>query len=224
MSVRLVAKMVLVLAGVGTLAVGVSRSGMLGVSSIDVRGAEMVSIAEIRDVSGLELGQNALTIDLGAARDQISLLPLVASVTVRRDGSLGIVIEVSERRAALRSVEGDRETFLDRDGVVVPAPASEITIPSLVGPRPDDETRLALLLAWRSLTGSERRAVSFESTPRGLVMDMGPTTVVLGDGSWTRLKLDTLRDLRARLRAGDRLQSVDLTDPNRPTVRLRNAA
>lgn len=201
---------------------GVSSSGLVAVSSVEVIGTEQSDAALIRRASGIREGQNALTLDLEAAEARIEELPLIAEASVSREGPLGVIIQVVERTAAIRVVSGSRTDFYDRAGSKVPAPAEPGPMPVLRGEWVGPAEVKATLAAWAALGFSDRGSASFEwAAGRGLIMQLGSVTVVLGDGAAMRQKLTTFRALKARLKGQGELTRVDLSDPSRPTVRLR---
>lgn len=221
MKIKKVAIAILSLATVGVAWVGVSGSGLLAVGQVRVVGADAVDITAVRAASGIEPGQNVLTLDLEAAAASVEAIPLIADAVVERSGALDIVIRVIERRAAIRSANGTRTTFLDPEGVVVGPPERGSVLPTLVGPRPDADTRIALLRTWERLSSDQRKAVTFRMAPeRGLILEIDDLLIVLGGPERVAEKMRTVRSLRAALKGEGKVRRIDVTDPGRPTVRM----
>jgi cell division septal protein FtsQ len=202
--------------------IGVSRSGLVAVDSVEVTGAKQIEASLIREASGIEPGQNALSLDLGAAEARVEELPLIADATVSRRGALGVVIAVVERTAAIRVVVGPRTEFYDRDGHLVGPPDEPRPMPVLEAREFETADVEAALAAWSALTFADRSRASFSvAKQRGLIMHQDDLIVVLADASAMKTKMETLATLKERLKGQGDLKRVDLTDPTRPTVRLK---
>jgi cell division protein FtsQ len=196
------------------------RSGATQIASVRVEGAGSLDPSVIRRASGIAPGMNAITIDLAAAATRVEALPLVEGAEVRRDGALGIVISVTERRAALTAVTPQGRRVLDRDGVEVPDVEAPRSLPEISVERSaalDAATVRATLRLWERLTAGERRRASVAwGEVHGLRVVIGRTTVRLGGGDAIATKLEAYRGVRRALQRQPR--RVDLSELPRLSV------
>lgn len=200
---------VLALTGGG---IALIQSGATEVASVRVQGAEVLNPVAVRRASGISPGMNALSLDLAAAEVRLERIPMVDAATVDREGALGVVITIVERRPAVIVATTVGRRALDRDGVAMPVPPAPITLPQLRVDRLEDleqDTVRGFLRLWDRLTVAERRTAGVSwGAVRGLTIDFGPTAVVIGDGEAILAKLGAFRELRRTL--GRAPRRVDL--------------
>jgi cell division protein FtsQ len=89
-----------VLAGVAVVAAGwgVTRTPLLDVDRLEIRGATNTGAAAVLTASGLHTGDAMLTAPLGRAAHGVAALPWVQTVHVHRRWPGTVVIEIAERR------------------------------------------------------------------------------------------------------------------------------
>ncbi|HWD02944.1 MAG TPA: FtsQ-type POTRA domain-containing protein [Amycolatopsis sp.] len=74
-------------------------SSVLGVKTVEVRGAKTVSAQQLRATAQVPLGEPMLLTDVDAIRDRVAQLPDVATVDVSRSWPSTVEISVTERKA-----------------------------------------------------------------------------------------------------------------------------
>lgn len=146
----------LIIAGVGVtgvVAAAVYAAGwtsLMGVNSIEVRGAEVTSPEQLIGTAGIAQGTPMMRVDVRAATARLADLPQLASVDVIRSWPRTVVLSVSEREpVASQKAQGGWD-LLDGNGVAfVVSTKKPKDLPVLT--RSDDEmTNTAML---RALTG-----------------------------------------------------------------------
>jgi len=112
-----------------------TRSSLLDVDSIDVRGATQTSRQAVLNAAEVQLGQPLTDVDLRGAADRVDDLPWVAEVDVERRWPGRIRVSVTER-VAVASLMGEDGTWylIDAEGYALaraqrPAP-SLVAVPS----------------------------------------------------------------------------------------------
>jgi cell division protein FtsQ len=125
---RLVALGVIVALGIASVLV--TRSPVLDVDRIDVRGASHVPAEAVQAATGIRRHSPMTDVDLGRARAGVLALPWVKSATVTREWPGTVEVRVIER-TAVAAVPGSNGGFLlvDGDGRLleaVPAPPAGI--------------------------------------------------------------------------------------------------
>jgi cell division protein FtsQ len=97
----------------------------------DADAAARVSADEVRELAGVELGDQLLAVDADAIAKQLATHPWIASARVRRELPSVLAIEITERRAAASALLGalylldadgrpfKRATFEEADGLPV---------------------------------------------------------------------------------------------------------
>jgi cell division protein FtsQ len=95
----------------------VLESSLLAVTTVDVVGAHRSSVAQVRDVADVPLGQPLARLDLGAVERRVEQLPTVASAVVTREWPHTVRVTLVERQpvAVARTATGWR--LLDEHGV-----------------------------------------------------------------------------------------------------------
>lgn len=173
--------------------------GLAGITEVAVSGTSRIPSRQIQSAAGIEVGDNALTVDLAAAKERVESIPLVQSAAVTRSGVLSIHIEVSERTPALVVRQGSSISMLDEDGVEVEGsiaglPVLEIDKAAQLDP---PVIRGAIRLRDRLLVG-ERKIAKFGWGPvNGLTLRLGKRTLLLGDPSNLGEKLTAWRRIRS---------------------------
>lgn len=116
---RRLRRMVVALAmlSVAALALAASRSPLLDVDHIEVRGTVFSDPASVVAASGIDRGDRLAGVPLGEAADRVARLPWVASASVRRGWPGTVVINVVERSpVAAAPAAGGGFVLLDADG------------------------------------------------------------------------------------------------------------
>ncbi len=111
------------------------REKVLVLDRIHVVGLRYLDVARVRMRSGLEEGQDLLSLDLPRARQLVLLEPRIRSAKVRRVGLRSVEIRVEERVPAL-VVEHGEPWEIDANGVLLePLEAGVVAdVPMLAGP------------------------------------------------------------------------------------------
>lgn len=199
-----------VIAGGGLLLV---RSGATEVAEVRVQGLQLLDPVAMRRASGITPGMSAISLDLEAAAARLERIPLVESASVQREGALGIVITIVERRPAAILATPMGRRAVDRDAVTMDLPPAPVTLPVL---QVEDlrsiepSTVRAFLRLWDRLTVGERRKAGVSwGIVHGLTVTTGPTTLIIGAGDELDAKLSAFREIRHVL--GRAPRRVDLT-------------
>lgn len=117
------------------LAVAATRSPLLDVDRVTVRGTD-ARADEVREAAGVALGEPLVSVDPGAVAGRVEELPWVADARVDRAWSGTIAIAVTARRA-IAVVGAAPGVVVDADGVAFgPAPA-DADLPLLPGAAPE---------------------------------------------------------------------------------------
>jgi cell division septal protein FtsQ len=125
----------LVLGALAMVPWGEIRARLLVLDGIHVTGLRYLDVTKVRKRSGLEPGQDLLTLDLPRARQMVLLEPRIQSAKVRRVGLRSVEIRVEERVPAL-VVEHGEPWEIDANGVLLePLEAGVVAdVPLLAGP------------------------------------------------------------------------------------------
>ena len=228
---RRIAFGLVLLVGVVAGSIAVSRSLFFDLSKIQVVGAQSVDAKEIVRVSGLQVGESVLGLDLEAIATRIERLPGVRDARVERDGSLAIKILITERTPAVEIRTGDRRWILDADGQpVTTGLTKEAVVPILkvarapgVGAVVPRGTTAAVLAVWDALPDHIRADVkNFVPAERGgIEMRVGRARVLFGTADRLGEKIDALGLVLARVeQERRRLSYLDLRAPERPAARI----
>jgi cell division protein FtsQ len=168
-------------------AVGVTRSSLLDVDHVEVRGASRTSEATLRTALGVPLGRAMTSVDPGPARARLERLPWVRRATVSRSWPSTVTVRLVERTPVAVMGEGSGAVLVDRSGRVLGAATAADGYPS-AGPAPAaspgglvDGSRRALVRALADLPPEIRREVD-----RGVLSAEG-IGLVLTDGIRVRL-------------------------------------
>lgn len=175
-----VAVAAVVLGVVGWVLLG---SRLLVVRTVQVAGADRVSVSQIRAAASVRLGTPLVRVDVGEVRRRVEAIRRVESAHVQRRWPSTLRISVRERVPIAVVRQGERYLLLDHHGVkvaTVPSAPESVPVLEVAEPSPDDPaTRAALTV----LHGLPERLVSKVTTVYAPV----PTEV------------------RLRLRGGDRV-------------------
>ncbi len=104
------------------------NSPLMDIKTIDVEGAEVISVASVKQLVGLK-GQHVMTADLDSAQERVAALTMVKDVSVTRDWPSGIKVVIVERKQWGRWRANNTVWAIDSEGVVL-----EGSAPALSGP------------------------------------------------------------------------------------------
>lgn len=223
---RTVTVLVVAMLTVGFLAL--ERSSLVALADLEVTGLERLTREEVVAAAGVEVGTSVLRIRLGAVRDRVEAMPLVAGATVERVGAVGLRIDVVEAAPVLTAVYPAGPVLVGEGGRVLgPGTAPGTVEVTVGGPQPAPGSRVDDLPA----LGAAHDVVVELSGPLLAMLD----TVRAVDGDDVRLLLDSgtevrwggadrgdekaralgavLEDLGAR-----RVAVIDVRAPRAPTV------
>jgi cell division protein FtsQ len=213
-----VAAGVLVLAVVGGwLTYG---TGVLGVRTIRVVGAALVTPEQVRQAAAVPEGTPLARVDLAAVRSRVAELPPVARVTVTRQWPHTLRIEVVERTPTAVVPQDRRFAVVDATGVVFqtrPDRPAGLPLVRVATPGPEDTATRAALEVLAALTPELRERlleVTVESPARITVRLDGGRTVLWGDASRSDAKAQVATSLLSR--AG---HTIDVRTPDVVTIR-----
>lgn len=234
-------RLVVLLTVAGGLGYGLLRQGwvLTGPSQVEVVGSEQVGPEQVVQAAQLTFPQPLLTLQpkrIAAALagelpvEQVQVSRLMAPPRLRVE----LIDRQAVARAQRRTSKGIEQGFVDRFGHwmsnrqgqgVATAASADLTV---VGWQLRYRPALAQVLAQRDRLGADLRQIRFEpggslwlqTTSLGQVR-LGPADVQLGR------RLEVLghlqRELPQRIK-GQRLQSIDLSDPEQPELGLPVAA
>lgn len=214
-----------VLLGVAAL---IERSSLVALDEVEVTGTVRLSPDTVRAAAALPLGTSTLRLDLGAAEERVTALPLVLTADARRVDPLTVLIEVEERQPAYVARDGGDAVIVDRDGVAIAA-GSEEPLPVVeVGRLPEVGATVAAVpalanahAAFIELSGPLRTDVV-----RYVATDRDDVDLILRNG--TRVRFGRADRVDEKVRAlgavlediGDTAVSViDVRAPLTPVVR-----
>jgi cell division protein FtsQ len=184
----------------GTGAWMATRSPLLDVDHLTVRGNERVPTEELLRAAGLDRGDPMVWLDEGEATSAIEALPWVRDARVEREWPDTVRVTVRERRAVAWSDAGDGRAFLvdPHARVLAVEPAPPHALPQLldvatIGPiggtiTPVEGARVAGMLHGLVQAGT-----------RTIATDRGRVTLQTASGQEIRLGRPT--QLRAKVRA-----------------------
>jgi cell division protein FtsQ len=207
-----VVAVVVVLLGV---AYGASRSPLLAVDTLTVKGTSHLTPEQVLDAAGVHEGDAMVWLDTGAALSGIEALPYVGHASLRREWPDTVRITVTERVPAAW-VEGPAGTVLvDGTGRVLEAvEAAPPAMPQLLGARqvPPPGGTIDAVGAARVAGGLSALAAagttSVEVTDGGVVLHLtSGTEIRMGEATHVGVKL------RAALAVLDELQATSPATP-----------
>ena len=115
---RLLAVVVVVVAALWAGYAKTMDSERLKVGRVEVRGSEFLSEGEVREMLGPAVGENILTLDIGALKARLRSSPWVADATVGRNLPDTLKVEIRER-VPLALAELERLYLMDKDGGLI---------------------------------------------------------------------------------------------------------
>ncbi len=111
----------MVVALVLVAAYGVTRTPLLDVDQIEVRGVANIDAATVRAASGVAIGDPLFDVDGASVRRSVSAVPWVERVSVRRAWPGRLVVSVVEREAVAAVIATNAIVLVDGTGQVVSA-------------------------------------------------------------------------------------------------------
>lgn len=232
--------MSLLLAGMLAVTLGANAwKKDLPVRSVTVEGNAILSTAEILKIADIPKNARLFDLDLAAVRSRLQQNPFVRTVSVNREGSSGVLIDLEER-VPLAAVVSDQLLYVDDEGYVLPAARSDrmYDLPVLTGALPAGDCRpgrriaksavlqaLDLLLLSREFSDELYRGISEISVREDgdliLYTSDAGVPVIIGQGDLP-VKLAKFngfwREIVAR-RGPQQLQYVDLRFEDQVVVR-----
>lgn len=138
---RTLAVVALVVVVVGLVAL--ERSSLVALVSLEVEGTRRLAADDVLAASEVEVGTSVLRISTGGVQQRVEAMPLVSRAEVRRDGALGLVIEVEEVAPALSARFDDSAVIVDAAGLVLgPGTAPGTPVVVLPGDAPTPGERI----------------------------------------------------------------------------------
>ncbi len=215
----------IVVVAVAAIAYGVTRSPLLAVDTLQVRGTSHLTTAQVVDAAGIQEGDAMVWIDTTAAVDGMEALPYVRDASLTREWPDTVRITVHERTPAAWIDGPAGKAVVDRTGRVLEAVAAAPPgMPQLLGAKavPPPGGTVDAVGAARvagGLTGLVATATtSVEVTDHGIVLHLtaGPE-VRMGEATQVGVKI------RAALAVLDALQDappayVDVSVPTNPVA------
>jgi cell division protein FtsQ len=214
-----------VVAALLAIAYGVSRSPLLAVDTLAVKGTTHLTAEQVLDAAGVQEGDAMVWIDTGAALTGIEALPYVRDASLQREWPDTVRISVDERVPAAWVDGPAGKALVDRSGRVLEVvDAAPPALPQLLGTKvvPPPGGTVGAVGAARvagALTGlTAAVTTSVEVTDQGIVLRLatGPE-IRMGDSTQAGVKI------RAALAVLDALQDapptyVDVSVPTNPVA------
>jgi cell division protein FtsQ len=138
----------------------VLASEHLNVLRVEVRGNQLLSEGEVRELLGPAVGENILSLDLEALTKRLKTSPWVASTSVRRRLPDTLVVEIVER-VPLALAEVDRLYLMDGEGTLI----------DIFGPR-TAQFDLPIVRGLQDMDAETRRSLAERAGV--LLVDLGP--------------------------------------------------
>lgn len=222
----------LVALGIVIVAVwGAFWSPLLDVRRVQVIGARHTDVADVRDVAGLDDGQNLLLVSTGEVAARVESLPWVDEADVQRRLPGTVRVKIEERRAEMVVTVAAGTWTIDGSGHVLEEGATSKRLPTLTGavipaPEPGESLRSpeirAGLAVWTSLPKKIKERVASVVAPSrarvALILSDG-TMVRYGGADRLRAKNEVLVVLLRRLDAEGRSATyIDISVPASPAV------
>lgn len=205
----------------------VTRTPLLDVDRIDVRGAAVTTVDDIVVASGLRPGQPLLEVDTSDVAGRIRQLPYVETASVVRAWDGLVTIAVTERVPVALAMNAEGVAMLvDRTGhVLAPHVAGdgietllagvEAGVPGTVVDGAAGALEVASLLG----PGMRIRVAAISTAPDGsLGLVLRPQgTVVMGPATDIPSKVDSLRIVMGQVDQRD-LATINVVNPSTPVV------
>jgi cell division protein FtsQ len=198
----------------------VAFSSVFGVRSVQVRGAHLLTAAQVRATAQLDRGTPLVRVDTVAVARRVEKLAEVASAQVSTSFPSTVVITITERQPVGYVRTSRRDVLVDRTGAqyrtVAAAPSGLPRFAVPVGASARSTARAVAAVA-AALPGAVRSQVrSIEAlSPSSITLVLSRGRVVQW-GSATRTA-DKARLLPVLLKHGS--SQIDLTDPDQPFTR-----
>lgn len=225
---RRVAMVVAVLL-VGAAAFAVTRSALLDVDRIEVRGAGTTE-AQVRDALGISLGRPMTSVDPGAATARLEELPAIESASITRSWPSTVVVTVTPRRVVASVGSGSSAMAVAADGIAVAPLGGREDLPAIAGPA----------VAAGSSVGPQRQLVAgaLAEVPPEVRAEIAEASIAQGqitfelvDGievTWGDDRQHAAKSdaLLALLDQADRdtIEAIDLSVPRAATLNRNNGA
>lgn len=158
--------------------------------NIEIKGLKYTDRAALNALFEPDYGRSIYFVPLQQRRDQIAQLPWVKQASVRRIWPSKILVNLQERVPAAFVLMGERYLLMDEDGVLMPAPKMQLSLPVMIGVRShhsDSERREQV-----------RRVLAF-------VKEVGPLFA-----SVSEVDASDPRDLKVIRKVGDRALVLSL--------------
>lgn len=206
----------------------ITRTPLFDVDAIEVRGADLTSVAAIESASAIRVGEPLLEVDAAASARRVRELPWVDTATVDRRWGGTVVITVTERTPVAIALDAaGRPWLVDATGrVLVEDGSFDMIDTTVVGPvagvpgtsleGAEDALAVAALLT----PGMRSRVATITTAPDGsITLGLRPQgTVELGPPTDLAAKIDALRTVMAQVDQRD-LASINVLNPSTPVVR-----
>ncbi|MDT4912278.1 MAG: cell division protein FtsQ [Pseudonocardiales bacterium] len=198
----------------------VAFSSVFGVRSVQVRGAHLLTAAEVRGAAQLDRGTPLVRVDTVAVGRRVEKLAEVASAQVSTSFPSTVVITITERQPVGYVQTSRRDVLVDRTGAqyrtVAAAPSGlpRFAVPVGASARSTARAVAAVAAALPGAVRSEVRSIEALS-PSSITLVLSRGRVVQW-GSATRTA-DKARLLPVLLKRGS--SQIDLTDPDQPFTR-----
>lgn len=213
--------------------VAATRSPLLDVDRIAVRGAEGPRADQVRAASGIEVGEPLVDVDAGAAVRRIEAVPWVADASVERRWPDGVAVRVEVRSPVAVVGEGADAVLVDGDGRAIdlaPSSGSGADLPVVEGAAPavggslagDARVAAGIIAALPEDLRAEVASAGGPSSDVELELRDG-IVVAWGDAAQPSAKAEALGVL---LGQDDRasFSRIDVSVPRASTVTFRSAA
>lgn len=204
-----------------------TRTPLLDVDRIEVRGVVQTQVDDVADASGIRTGEPLLEVDPGASAARVRALPWIDTATVRRQWDGLVIITVTERDFVAVVVDANGVgQLVDASGRVLapdgPFDMVDTVIAGAVAGEPgstvegyDDALAVAALLT----PGMRSRISTITVAPDGTIqLGLRPQgTVQFGPPTDLAAKVASLRTVMAQVDQRD-LASVNVVNPSTPVV------
>jgi len=205
-------------------AVALTRSPVLDVDRIMVRGTDGAAARAVRAASGVSPGDPLIAINTTSASAQIEALAWVEGASVSRSWPSTVVVTITERVPVAAVGDGRSLLAVDGAGRALGPAAGRAALPVIAGPVVVEGASLSA--PRRQVAGiigglppALRREVALaKATDRGVVLELTDgIRIRWGDGSQQSAKADALRVL---LEQDDRatFRTIDVSVPRATTV------
>jgi cell division protein FtsQ len=132
-----VCALVVVVAGLSWMVLAghrlVTTHPYFGLRHVEVSGNNRISVGQVMEVAGLQLGQNTLSLDMAEVRDSLLGEPWIAQVTVKRVLPDRLAVRLTEREASFLVKSGKALHYASCDGrIIAPVEAGRfVSLPVL---------------------------------------------------------------------------------------------